>query len=375
MKEKLAALKKQQEELAARIDKIFTTFMESQKDEDLAKYKNLLEANKTIAAEIAECEQAIAEAEALAQRKKEPAPAPIQEGRGKALSEEVKNFLTSFLESVSKGTTYNGLLPREVSDTVQMKKDQIAKLKGLCTIHRPKGDYTVYVEGDGATVEYVEEGAKLGETSPKVAALSLGALKLGALAKITTEYLEDMGFDVLNYITEMFAKALARKEDNEILFGTGKSETSQRVNGITNTSNVVTASAATTFTWAEVKKTIAMIKNYRPTAHIVISAEALDVIHGFKDGDKYIFPQNEAISRIMGVPVIISDSMPSLAAGKAAMFIGDFAYYHWCERQGVRMKTLNELYAETDSVGITLTERVDGDFVKEAFAALMMAAA
>lgn len=106
-----------------------------------------------------------------------------------------------------------------------------------------------------------------------------------------------------------------------------------------------------------------------------MNSTTLDAIHEFKDGSNYIFDQNTEIKSIMGCPVVISDKMPTAAAGKTVIIAGDFSYYHIMDRDGLTVKTLYELYAANDQVGITAIERIDGDFVADAFAKLVMKSA
>ena len=257
------------------------------------------------------------------------------------------------------------------------KKEQIARIRGLCTVHQATGDYTVYVEGDGATVAYVGEGAAIGETSPTIVPIGLSALKLGALVKVSREFIEDLGVDVMAYLVDVLSKAFAKKEDHDILFGAGTSSSKTALRGISTnqTTNVVTAASATTVTWEEVKQAIQLLKPYRSGATITCGQAFLDICHSFKDGETYMFPQGQAITQIMGIRVVVSDEFPALEANAVAMIIGDFSYYHILDRQGLEITTLNELYAATDQVGIRALERIDGDMgIKDAFAVLKMGA-
>ena len=364
-------LKKMLEKVQAKIAESFEKVLETASDDDVKKYETLLKQAKDL-------EEQIADIEALEEKKameEGGIPQNIQKKANEPLSERAK-FGLKIVEAVAKGTTFTGLLPRECAQNIQMKKEQIARIRGLCTVHQANGEYTVMVEGDDVTVDYIDEAGTFGDTTPTINPVGLQALKLGALTKISEEYIADLGVDVMGYIENKFAKAFAKKEDKEILFGTGTSSSKTKIRGIaTNvaTANTVTAAGTTTVTWTEIKNTIQKLKSYRGSAHIVCSSALLDIVHEFKDGNTYMFPQQDEIKQIMGIPVVVSDEFPALAAGAVAMIVGDFSYYHICDRQSIELRTLNELYAATGQVGIRGQERIDGDIaLKDAFAVLKL---
>ena len=373
MKTKKETLEKRLAAIEKKVEEAFEKMLETASDDDIKKYEMLKKQAEEVMEEI-ETVEALEEKEDLEEG---GIPKGIQKDKPKALSER-EQFGKNLVEAVSKGTTFSGLLPSECAQNIQMKKEKIARIRGLCTVHQANGEYTVMVEGDDVVVDYIEEAGTFGETTPSIKPIGLQALKLGALTKVSEEYIADLGVDVMGYIEDKFAKAFAKKEDKEILFGTGTSSSKTKIRGIaTNAAsgNSVTAASATTVTWSEVKSTIQKLKAYRTNAHIVCSQTLLDIIHEFKDSSTYMFPQQSTITQIMGIPVVVSDEFPALAANAVAMIVGDFSYYHICDRKSIELKTLNELYAATGQVGIRGQERIDGDLaLADAFAVLKMKA-
>lgn len=360
------------EQAQSAMQNAFAKMLESSSEEDIKKYENLCAQMEKLNAQLKEAE-ANEERDTLFSEKK--TPVALAEKEKNTLDEKVQ-FVKALREAVAKGSTFTGLIPRDVAHTIQEKKAKIAKLRGYCTVHQATGDYTVYVEGDDVSVAYVGEGSAITETTPSIKPIGLSALKLGALIKVSSEYIEDLAVDVLGYLTDKIAKGFAEKEDTEILFGAGTTSSKTAMRGIdTGSIETVTAASATAFTWNEVKKTIQALKAYRENAILVMNSTTLDAIHEFKDGSNYIFDQNTEIKSIMGCPVVISDKMPTAAAGKTVIIAGDFSYYHIMDRDGLTVKTLYELYAANDQVGITAIERIDGDFVADAFAKLVMKSA
>ena len=356
-------------------------YLESLSEEDRKAWEGLMDTKKKIEkeledekAKVAEEEKKKKEQQALDEKGKAKVPEGLRDV-GRKISEESEKFIKDLREAVQLGTRFVGSLPTEMATAIQTKMEQLAGIYSRCSIHRASGDYVVVVESEVVTVSYTTESAAISETSPNLQPIKLSALKLGGLARISSEMLADLAGDVMNWITNEFAKAFARGMEHEILLGLGTDGDKTKIRGIiTNATKTVTAASATVITWEEVKKAVQSIGAYRTGATIVVSQQIHDQIHSFKDGSSYMFDQTRNVERIMGCPVLISDQMPAIAGGKAALVVGNFAYYHIADRQDVTVRVLEERYAEYDQVGIKATKRVDGDFVKEAFAVLNLKA-
>lgn len=358
-----------------------TKYLESLSEEDRKAWEGLMDTKKKIQkelddekAKVAEEEKKQKEQQALDEKDKAKVPEGLRDV-GRKISEESEKFIKDLREAVQLGTRFVGSLPTEMATAIQTKMEQLAGIYSRCTIHRASGDYVVVVESEVVTVSYTTESAAISETSPNLQPIKLSALKLSGLARISSEMLADLAVDVMNWITAEFAKGFARQMEHEILLGPGTDGDKTKIRGvITNATKTVTAASATVITWEEVKKAVQSIGAYRTGATIVVSQQIHDQIHSFKDGSSYMFDQTRNVERIMGCPVLISDQMPAIAGGKAALVVGNFAYYHIADRQDVTIRVLEERYAEYDQVGIKATKRVDGDFVKEAFAVLNLKA-
>lgn len=378
---KIAILTKMLEGLTEKAAEKMSKYLESLSEEDRKAWEGLMDTKAKVEKELEEEKARVAEEEkkqkekdALDEKDKAKVPEGLRDV-GKKISEESEKFIKDLREAVQLGTRFVGSLPTEMATAIQTKMEQLAGIYSRCTIHKASGDYVVVVESEVVTVSYTTESAAISETSPNLQPIKLSALKLAGLARISSEMLADLAVDVMNWITTEFAKAFARQMEHEILLGPGTDGDKTKIRGIiTNATKTVTAASATAITWEEVKKTVQSIGAYRTGATIVVSQQIHDQIHSFKDGSSYMFDQTRNVERIMGCPVLISDQMPAIAGGKAALVVGNFAYYHIADRQDVTIRVLEERYAEYDQVGIKATKRVDGDFVKEAFSVLNLKA-
>lgn len=367
-------------QLEAKASELLAKYLESLSEDDKKKLDDLMDSIDKLKAEIKADEEKEAlekkEKEALDEKQKHQNVPEDLRDVGKKISEENEKFVKNLREAVQMGTKFTGAMPTEMSTTIQSKLETLSDVYSRCTIHRNlTGNYTVLVEGDEATVGYTGEGATIGETSPSINPLPLGALKLGGLAKVSNEMIDDMGVDIIGWLTDVFAKAFARAIEHEILLGAGTSSKKDSIRGIiTNATNVITAASAESITWEEVKETVQALTNGRSGATIILSQRIADMIYSFKDGSKYMFDQTRAIDKILGCDVLVSSQMPEFASGKAVMVVGNFSYYHIAIRKDVETTVLHERYADSDQTGVKATCRIDGDFVKNQFAVLKLGA-
>lgn len=305
---------------------------------------------------------------------------PLNEDKPKDLAEGVK-WIGKLKEAVTAGTTFNGVIPTTVAADIVAAKAKYAKLRGYCNVITGiQGNFSFAVEGNGVTVTYRGEGAAYQESNPTVSPVTLTARNLSALVKVTREALNRPAVDALAYVENMIAKGFAEMEDKEILFGTGTADA--HITGVdtalalpANSGRVLTIKAAE-FTWANIKKFLSMLSVYKSNAIAVMSQSTADLIQEFKNGDSYIFPnQDQDLQKIKGVRVVISPAMSDITAGKTAIIAGDFSYYRMAEESNLEISLANELFRANGQVGVFADEYIDGNVaLPEAFASLKISA-
>lgn len=354
--------KKMLEKLEAKMQEAFDLMCEDFSDEAVTKYEGLVRQVNNLREEIA-----------LEEKSKSKPPENLTSGQ--VGLDETRKFFSGLVEAVAKGSTFTGVLPREVSQTIIKKAETLSKLGQHVTRHPVSGDYTIYVSGDDCTVDYVAEGAAIGETDPSIVPISLGALKLAGLVKVSREYLSDLGVNVQAYVEERLALAFARKEDHEILLGAGTT----KMEGIVTkcTDQVLSTATAATLAFDDVLTLINSLGDYQYAAHLMMNQSVVNSIAMMKDAKgQYLFPPNAKLTEIRGIPIIPCKDLPgTLAGGTVAIVAGDLSYYHIADREGIEMVTLNERYADTDQIGIRAIRRVDGKVaLTEAFKILKVKA-
>lgn len=106
----------------------------------------------------------------------------------------------------------------------------------------------------------------------------------------------------------------------------------------------------------------------------------LKAIRKLKDqNDQYLWQPglaNGSPATILDRPYRLSEFAPStLSASQYVALFGDFSYYEIVETNLMELQILNELYAETNQVGVIMRTEVDGaPVLEEAFTRMIMAA-
>lgn len=332
--------------LQEKIDAALAKVMENPTDENLKEYENLIKVKKM--------QDAQEKGVDLKDKNKNPEQLT-----------DAQKFVKDLKEAMTNGGTL--LVPTTIGAQIETLRYEYSNIRKYSTIHPCSGNYTFAVEGNGVTVSYISEGGSFTDYGANPGSCSLTAYKLGALVKISSEFLEDSAADIVAYITKIVAKGFALKEDHEFLLGSGSSAITGVVTAVAaqaGTPNVVVSATSGTALWTEVKSTIQKLNGeYRKNATIFIAQGLLDAIHEFKDSGKYIFEQNTPITHIMGIPVVVSPDLTTTASASANtpwMVVGDFSYYHIADRKGLEIKRLNETFAANDQVGFLAKQRIDG---------------
>ena len=216
-----------------------------------------------------------------------------------------------------------------------------------------------------ATAYLVAENQPITASNATFGQKTLNAYKLAAQTIVTNELLFDNAFDLENFIITDFADALASKEEDLFINGTGANQP---------TGILTTAAADLTMIQQTVGANIAaddllnlvykLPRPYRKNAVFLVNDATLAAIRKLKDANQaYMWqPSFEAgePDRLLGYPVYTSPYMPTIAAGEMVLAFGDFSNYVIGDRGQRTFQQLNELYAPNFCTGYIITERVDG---------------
>ncbi|NEW62289.1 phage major capsid protein [Granulicatella sp. zg-ZJ] len=305
--------------------------------------------------------------------KEKPRQEAIEEKTGRA-SQEYKTSMLQALRSnfkqvsnvLQEGVDADGgyLVPEEYdSRLIQVLEDENI-VRSLATVITTAGNHKINIAGSSPAAAWIDEGAALSFGEAKFSQMLLDAHKLHVAIKVTEELLYDSAFNLENYITEQFGKALANAEEDAFLNGDGNNKPT----GIFHESNGGTFLDKVTAIKADdvINLVHALKRPYRKNAVFITNDKTIAQIRKFKDSNgAYIWQpsyQQGEPDRLLGYPTYTSAFAP-----ENTIAFGDFSYYNIGDRGARSFKALTELFAGNGMIGYVAKERVDGKLiVKEA---------
>lgn len=293
--------------------------------------------------------------------KQEPAPAggepkPTQEQqdtrafenfiRGRVVHERAGELAKTDNGSVIPTTIAQQIIKKVYDVSPILEKSQKYNVKGKLQI--PYYDTT----DGGIAVAYAEEFTPLTASDGKFKNIQLDGFLAGALSKISNSLINNSQFDIVSFVVNQMGEDIARFIERELLIGT-----TDKVEGLSNLTNSVTAAAQAAITADEVVKLKDSIKDvYQNNAIWVMSPATRTALRLLKGSDGHYLLQDDITaefgSTLLGKPVYVSDNMPNIAKGATAIYYGDMAGLATKFSEDITTQVLREKYADEHATGV-----------------------
>lgn len=207
-------------------------------------------------------------------------------------------------------------------------------------------------------VTWVDEtpaNASVAETNPTWGTVRIPVHTVMARTNISRNLLEDSGINLIQFLGEEFARAMAIDEDEQFLTGTGGNRP-QGVLGARATGNdaaPVTGIAAANSGAAAALTPDGLIdliytldSQYRGDAVLVMAKNTQRDVRKFKDGESRYMWQPALVAgqpaTLLGYPVSESQAMPAVAANAHPIIFGDFRGYFIVDRVGMSVERVTD---------------------------------
>ena len=337
----------------ARIEEILALVEEEQRpltDEEKAE----LEALKAEVEDINSQEKVVEEARALEPVKetqeeiKKGEVTEVMEKRELQLQEErafenaIRNGEIRNLQAGDNGS----LIPETVSERIVAKVKEISPLLAECQMVNVKGNYRVIKEASATEANYVEEGSAFTGTDSTFEAVVLKSYVIEALVKVSNSLVNNTELDIIGYVVDRLARAIAEKLEKEILVGT-----EGKITGISKTKNVVTCAGEDITIDDLIDLQNAVYARPEETMFIV-SRETFGKIRKMKDGNGQPYLCADAstgfANTLFGARVVVSDML----TGDALGYLVDPKAVVVKFAKEVEVRVLNEKYADVYATGV-----------------------
>lgn len=323
--------------------------------------------------------------EALAGRKPDPS-AP--EGSGPESSEavELRKFLTG------ERRTYELRLPTAVERRTLLDSSTPLPTSFVGQLYRYLVDTssirqtnpTVYSTSSGeqlmvprSTAEgqatWTGENVVLSPGDPTLSSVTLGAHKVAKLIQVSSELLQDTGFDVVGFMAESAGRNLGIAVDAAYVNGTGTNQPMgflgsavvalAAATGVGSTVGLPTSGAVVgADVFIELYHSI--IPQYRPRASWVMNDSTIKEVRKLKDTTGQYIWQPALVAgqpdTILGRPVYADPHMPVIGPTVTPVAFGDFGGYFIRDVTPIRFERSDDFAFNADLVSFRAIYRTDG---------------
>lgn len=315
----------------------------------------------------AEVEKLSATIKSISEQRKLDITEPVGDEKEKKPEDKTAEEERSFVDYLRSGKALetradsnwtpasNGaVIPSSIANKIIEKVKNISPIYSMSTKYNVAGTISIpyYDETDGTiTVGYQDEFSDITATSGKLKSISLTGYLVGALTKVSRSLMNNSAFDILGYVINKLAEAVALWIDKEIINGT-----TSKIEGLSAAKNVITSASATAITADElIDLQDAVPDVYQPNAIWVMSSKARSLIRKLKDGDGNFLLNKDATSKwgytLFGRPVYLSDAV-GFEKGKPAIYYGDFSGLAVKMTENFNVEVLREQFATQHAVGV-----------------------
>lgn len=268
-----------------------------------------------------------------------------------------------------------GIIPSTIANKIIEKVKELSPIYSMATVYNVSGDliFPVYDEESSSIgAAYVDDMQELTEGTGKFTTLKLENFIVGCLAKISKSLINRNDFDLVGFVVNKVAKAIADFLEKELIQGTpGKMQ------GVYSTDKIVTSENSTkiaTDDLIDLQMNIPEI--YQAKACWIMHKDTLKTLRKLKDNDgNYIL--GTALGGfgyiLLGKPVHITENAEKIVAGKIPVVYGDMSGIYIKFAQNVEIQVLMEKYATQHAIGVVGYVECDSKIIeKQKIAALKM---
>ena len=258
------------------------------------------------------------------------------------------NDTTEINETLGTDIDEAGFINYNVGEENFQKYNIFRKLATFLNVSKTDGKILVPVSDDIAGI--MEENAPFPVSEHEFEEKGFSSYKLGTIVKVKQDFISDYSFNLIDYLDGELAKRFGKAEEKLMLNGSGNKEPLGLLNQDLSCflTNDLSYDAIIDFYFS-------LSKEYRDNTCFIVSDEIAIELRKLKDSDgNYIWNQNN--DTILGKPVYVSSYMNDET--KPILF-GDFSYLSVILRGKMKLKVLNELFANKFEIGYAVKERLD----------------
>ena len=284
-------------------------------------------------------------------------PTDKTEAEERAFAQYIVDSKAEFRAGELTMSANGAVIPTSIVNKIISKVKEISPLYAMATKYNIGGTITIpyYDESTSAiTMGYVEEFTELESHVGQFKSIELKGYLAGTLSVLSLSLINNSQFDILGYIVNKMAEAIANWVEKELLRGT-----SQKITGLSNISAAMTVTAAsqTAITADEIMELQdKVIDAFQNGACFIMNRATRSAIRKLKDSDGNYLLNRDVSAKwgytLFGKDVYTTDNADTMAAGKTVIYYGDFSGLAVKLSEDASINVLREKYATQHAVGV-----------------------
>ena len=284
-------------------------------------------------------------------------PSDKTEAEERAFAQYIVDSKAEFRAGELTMSANGAVIPTSIVNKIISKVKEISPLYAMATKYNIGGTITIpyYDESTSAiTMGYVEEFTELESHVGQFKSIELKGYLAGTLSVLSLSLINNSQFDILGYIVNKMAEAIANWVEKELLHGT-----SQKITGLSTISAAMTVTAAsqTAITADEIMELQdKVIDAFQNGACFIMNRETRSAIRKLKDSDSNYLLNRDVSAKwgytLFGKDVYTTDNADTMAAGKTVIYYGDFSGLAVKLSEDASINVLREKYATQHAVGV-----------------------
>lgn len=255
------------------------------------------------------------------------------------------------------------VIPTTIANRIITKVYDISPILERSTKYNVKGTLEIpyYPESDATdiTMAYATEFVELESSAGEFTNIQLTGYLAGALTLVSRSLINNSQFDIVGFVVDHMAYNIHRWIENELLNGTAS-----KIAGLSGVTQEVTAAAATAITADELIQLQDTVKDaFQNDAIWIMSPATRTALRLLKDDVGRYLLQDDITAPfgkvLLGKPVYVSDNMPDMAAGAAAIYYGDMSGLAVKITEEMEIQVLREKYATQHADGVVAWLEMD----------------
>ena len=284
-------------------------------------------------------------------------PTDKTEAEERAFAQYIVDAKAEFRAGELTMSANGAVIPTSIVNKIISKVKEISPLYAMATKYNIGGTITIpyYDESTSAiTMGYVEEFTELESHVGQFKSIELKGYLAGTLSVLSLSLINNSQFDVIGYIVNKMAEAIANWVEKELLRGT-----SQKITGLSTISAdmTVTAVSQNAITADEIMELQdKVIDAFQNGACFIMNRATRSAIRKLKDSDGNYLLNRDISAKwgytLFGKDVYTTDNADTMAAGKTVIYYGDFSGLAVKLSEDASINVLREKYATQHAVGV-----------------------